>query len=56
MGSPDGEVGGKAVARGLSGQGGGQWTGQSHICVQIKQEEQLGKETDGGTQGSSRGN
>ena len=34
-------------------QGGGLWTGWSHICMQINQEEQLGSETDHETQGSS---
>ena len=31
------------------------WTGQSHICVQTNQEEQLGSKTDCTTQGSSAG-
>ena len=30
-------------------------TGQSHICMQIKQEEQLGSKTEHVTQGSSVG-
>ena len=35
----------------------GRWqTGQSHICMQINREEQLGNETDHTTQGSSMGN
>ena len=29
-----------------SQQGGSWWTGQSHICMQINREEQLGSETD----------
>ena len=36
-----------------SWQGGGWWTGQSYICVQINWEKQLGSETDHTTQGSS---
>ena len=36
-------------------QGGSLQTGQSHICVQINQEEQLGTETGRTTQGSSTG-
>ena len=33
---------------------GGSWqTGQSHICVQINEEEKLGSETDSKTQGSN---
>ena len=35
--------------------GGGWWTRQSHICMQINQEEQLGSETDHVTHGSSVG-
>ena len=38
-----------------TGQGGGWQRGQSHICMQINQEEQLGSETDLATQGSSAG-
>ena len=38
-----------------SQQGRGLQTGQSHICVQIKWEEQPGNETDNTTQGSSAG-
>ena len=34
-------------------QGGGWCSGQSHICVQINPEEQLGSEIDCATQGSS---
>ena len=36
--------------------GGGWWTRQSHICMQINQEEQMRSETDHTTQGSSMGN
>ena len=38
------------------GQSGGCQTGQSHICVQIYQEEQLGSKIDLETQGSGTGN
>ena len=40
---------------GLGGRGSSWQTGQSHICVQISREEQLGSETDHATQGSSMG-
>ena len=36
-------------------QGGNWWTGQFHVQIWIKQEEQLGSETDSATQGSSMG-
>ena len=38
-----------------SQQGGSWWSGQSHICLQINWEEQLGNETDSVIQGSSVG-
>ena len=41
------------VVEDRGGQGGIWRTGQSHICVRISQEEQLGNEIDHATQGSS---
>ena len=38
------------------GQNSGWWTGWPHISMRISQEEQLGRETDPPTQGSSVGN
>ena len=34
-------------------QGSGWWSEQSHICMHVNREEQLGSETDLETQGSS---
>ena len=45
---------GKAMARGNK-QGGGLRSGQSHICMQINQEEQMESKTDRATQGSNVG-
>ena len=46
---------GRQGGGGQSSWGGILQTGQSHICVWIKREEQLGSQTDHATQGSSVG-
>ena len=53
MGHQEERMYGKAVVGGRGEQGGG-W--QSHICMRINQEDQLGSETDHSTQFSSTGN
>ena len=51
QGTEDAQQGG-----GTGRQGSSWWTEQSHICMQISQEEQQGNETDQATQDSSTGN